>query len=215
MLMIVIVKRLIIIGPPGSKRKEISLSLAEYMSEERPIEGVSVGELLHREIVKKSEYGKQILESMKTYSYVKDEIVISVVKNRIEELEKEQTSWIMEGFPRTRLQALALQEMRILPDKFILLNVTSSQSIEKVKKNLKSEESIVKYKAEEIDQLSKSAINEYKLNIDGVKEVCKGSVTELDGNKPEGVLLEEIVRILKLNKSNAPRRPPRIILLGP
>lgn len=84
-----LVKRLIIIGPPGSKRKEISLSLAEYMQEERPIEGVSVGELLHREIIKKSEYGKQILESMKTYSYVKDEIVINVVKNRIEELEKE------------------------------------------------------------------------------------------------------------------------------
>ena len=37
----------------------------------------------------------------------------------------------------------------------------------------------------------------------------------MDGNKPEETVLEEIVRILKLNKSNAPRRPPRIILLGP
>ena len=160
-----IVKRLIIIGPPGSKRKEISLSLVEYMSEEKQIESISVGELLHREIIKKSEYGKQILESMKTYSYVKDEVVINVVKNRIEELEKEQASWIMEGFPRTRLQALALQEMRILPDKFILLNVSTSKSIEKVKKNLKSEESIVKYKPEEIDSLAQSAVDEYKLSI--------------------------------------------------
>jgi replication-associated recombination protein RarA len=38
---------------------------------------------------------------------------------------------------------------------------------------------------------------------------------ELDGNKPEGQVLEEIARILKLNHSNAPRRPPRVILLGP
>ena len=37
----------------------------------------------------------------------------------------------------------------------------------------------------------------------------------MDGNKPEGIVLEEIARLLKLNKSNAPRRPPRIILLGP
>lgn len=124
------------------------------MSEDRPIEGVSVGELLHREIIKKSEYGKQILDSMKTYSYVKDKIVINVVKNRIEELEKEQTSWIMEGFPRTKLQALALLEMKLLPDKFILLNVSSSQSIEKVKKNLKSEETMIKYKLEDIDNLA-------------------------------------------------------------
>jgi polynucleotide 5'-kinase involved in rRNA processing len=37
----------------------------------------------------------------------------------------------------------------------------------------------------------------------------------MDGNKSEGIVLEEIARILKLNKSNAPRRPPRIILIGP
>lgn len=110
---------------------------------------------------------------------------------------------------------MAVQEMKILPDKFILLNVASSKSIEKIKKNLKSEESIVKYKPEEIDIVAKSALNEFKLNIDGVKDVCKGSITELNGNKPDGIMLEEIVRILKLNKSNAPRRPPRVILLGP
>jgi SpoVK/Ycf46/Vps4 family AAA+-type ATPase len=38
---------------------------------------------------------------------------------------------------------------------------------------------------------------------------------ELDGNRPEGVILEEIVRILKLNRSKGPRRPPRILLMGP
>lgn len=37
----------------------------------------------------------------------------------------------------------------------------------------------------------------------------------MDGNKSEGIVLEEIARILKLNKSNAPRRPPRIVLIGP
>lgn len=45
--------------------------------------------------------------------------------------------------------------------------------------------------------------------------MCAGSILELDGNKQEGLLLEEIARLLKLNHSNAPRRPPRIILLGP
>ena len=29
------------------------------------------------------------------------------------------------------------------------------------------------------------------------------------------MVLEEIVRILKLNRSRGPRRPPRVILLGP
>jgi len=71
-------KRLIIVGPPGSKRKEIALSLGEYLSEERenPFVCISVGDLLRKEISKKSEFGKQIVESRKTYSYVKDEIGI-------------------------------------------------------------------------------------------------------------------------------------------
>jgi hypothetical protein len=37
----------------------------------------------------------------------------------------------------------------------------------------------------------------------------------MDGEKNEGVILEEIVRILKLYRSNAPRRPPRIMIMGP
>ena len=40
-------------------------------------------------------------------------------------------------------------------------------------------------------------------------------VTQIDGNKAEGVILEEIVRILKLKRTLGPRRPPRILLMGP
>ena len=87
--LIVLVKRLIIVGPPGSKRKEIALTLSEYLSEENAFVWISVGDLLNKEISKKSEFGKQIVEARKTYSYVKDEIVIELVKMQIELLEKD------------------------------------------------------------------------------------------------------------------------------
>ena len=48
-----------------------------------------------------------------------------------------------------------------------------------------------------------------------MKEACKGQIIKLDGNRAEGVILEEIVRILKLTRSKGPRRPPRILLMGP
>ena len=96
-------------GPPGSKRKELALSLSEYLSsEESSFICISVGDLLIKEISKKSEYGKQIVEARKHYGYVKDEIVVELVKMQVDVLEKEGKSWIIEGFPRTRLQALAL-----------------------------------------------------------------------------------------------------------
>ena len=58
-------------------------------------------------------------------------------------------------------------------------------------------------------------MTEYKIHIKDVKEVCKGSIKEIDGNKDENLLLDEIARILKLNISNGPRKPPRIFLMGP
>lgn len=72
-------------GPPGSKRKEIALSLSEYLSQdEDQFVCISVGDLLIKEIVKKSEFGKHIVEARKSYAYVKDEIVIEIVKNQID-----------------------------------------------------------------------------------------------------------------------------------
>ena len=65
------------------------MSLAEHLSEDSNFVCISVGDLLNKEITKKSEFGKQIVESRKTYSYVKDDIVIELVQLQIELLEKD------------------------------------------------------------------------------------------------------------------------------
>ena len=54
-------------GPPGSSRKENALALAEYFS----WQSISVGDLLKKEVSKKTEYGKAISESLKNYRYGK------------------------------------------------------------------------------------------------------------------------------------------------
>jgi adenylate kinase len=58
-------KKIFIVGPPGSGRKENALALAEYFA----WSCISIGDLLKKEISKKSEYGKSITESMKHYRY--------------------------------------------------------------------------------------------------------------------------------------------------
>jgi len=62
--------------------------------------------LLSKEVSKKSEFGKKIVDSRKTYSYVPDDVVIELVTKQIKQLESENKSWIIEGFPRTRKQAI-------------------------------------------------------------------------------------------------------------
>lgn len=52
-------------GPPGSGRKETALALSEHFS----WGCISIGDLLKKEVSKKSEYGKAITESLKSYRY--------------------------------------------------------------------------------------------------------------------------------------------------
>lgn len=80
-------KRIVLILPPGLKQNQedtmnVPLMLHNYLKEEQRIEDIkyiSVSDLLLREIHKRSDYGKQIYECRKNYSYIKDEIVIDLV----------------------------------------------------------------------------------------------------------------------------------------
>jgi adenylate kinase len=98
-----------------------------------------VGDLIQKEITKKSDFGKRIYESRKKYSYIEDEIVIEIVKQHIDLCEKDKQNykgWILEGFPRTRLQAVALQQWKITPDKFFMLNIADNVAFENLKRKL-------------------------------------------------------------------------------
>jgi adenylate kinase family enzyme len=59
-----------------------------------------------------------------------------LIKEQIEECEAKGKSWIIQGFPRTKVQALSLQKMGIIPDKMLLLKVKNSASLARIKNNL-------------------------------------------------------------------------------
>jgi adenylate kinase family enzyme len=54
-----------LVGPPGSNRKENANVLAEYFG----WKSISVGDLLKKEVSKKSEHGKAISDALKNYRY--------------------------------------------------------------------------------------------------------------------------------------------------
>ena len=119
-------------GPPGSNRKENALALGEYFS----WACISMGDLLKKEISKKTEFAQVITEAIKLYRYVPDHIIIELVKRQVQQHEHDGQSWILEGFPRTQVQALALQHLGIVPDKVILMDVPRVLSAARVKNNL-------------------------------------------------------------------------------
>ena len=60
-------------------------------------------DLLQNEIKKKLEIGKLIEKKFKTGQLVDDEIVIDLVKKEMIKYEKDNVSYIVEGFPKNRV----------------------------------------------------------------------------------------------------------------
>jgi len=61
--------------------------------------------------------------------------------------------------------------MKIHPDKFFMLNYADNMSAENLKIKLMQGGTGVKYNSpQELDQIAKNSITEYRVNIQGVKE---------------------------------------------
>lgn len=94
-------KRIIVVTPPGMKggddnmneeQYKVALMLEQHLVDKGNIVAISVGDLLQREITKKSDYGKRIFESRKKNSYIEDEVVIDLVQKEIEACENAKDS---------------------------------------------------------------------------------------------------------------------------
>jgi adenylate kinase len=69
----------------------------------------------------------------------------------------------------------------------------------------------------ELEEVANQAIDEYELHVRGVKSAFKGFIYEYSCvDKAQNDVANDLARMLRIRfRSNAPRRPPRIILLGP
>lgn len=210
-------KRIFITGYPGTGSKEISLAVGGALtSGDTNYNCLSVVDLLEREISKKLENAQQIETNYNVHTLVDDDIVIDLVRNKLLKYEEENSSYIIEGFPRNRIQAIFLQNVGLLPDNVIILK-TSRQNAELSVYNKLKEKNPDK-QDEELRQLAKNAVDEAELNIRAVEDVFNGFYCELpiDQYPNQQDAIDELGKLLKFKaKTNAARRPPRIVLVCP
>nr|XP_016461538.1 PREDICTED: adenylate kinase 2, chloroplastic-like isoform X2 [Nicotiana tabacum] len=79
-----------------------------------------------------SENGKQAKEYMDKGKLVPDEIVVTMVKERLNGPDSQEKGWLLDGYPRSSSQAIALKEFGFQPDLFILLEVPEEILVERV-----------------------------------------------------------------------------------
>jgi len=110
--------RLILLGPPGSGKG----TQANMLQEKFNIPKISTGDILRAAVEDNTDLGKQAKSFMDKGELVPDEIVIGLIKERIVEPDCE-AGYILDGFPRTIVQAEKLGETLVAMDREIDLVV--------------------------------------------------------------------------------------------
>lgn len=141
--------------------------------------------------------------------------MIELVEGQVTGYEKKSQSWIVQGFPRTRVQALSLQRMGVVPDRLINLTIKKHNSLARIKQNLVATSQDVY--GDMADEIAERMYEEYELNSNAALSTFRQFVYDMDcSDKAQNEVANDLARMLRIRfRNNAPRRPPKILLIGP
>ncbi len=97
---------LILLGPPGAGKG----TQARLLEDQFGLVQLSTGDLLRAAVAAGTEAGKAAKAVMEAGDLVSDEIVIAILRDRLKDADV-QRGVILDGFPRTTVQAEALDDL--------------------------------------------------------------------------------------------------------
>ena len=119
--------KLMFLGAPGAGKG----TQAEVVSERYQIPAISTGALLREAIAKGTELGKKAKDYIDGGALAPDDVVIGIIKERLA-ADDCSGGFILDGFPRTVAQAIALDEMGIKMDGVISIEVDDETIIRRL-----------------------------------------------------------------------------------
>ena len=125
--------KIILFGPPGAGKG----TQAKFLIEKYKIIQISTGDMLRDSVAKGSDIGKEVKSVMDKGELVSDRLIMSLISQRIDDNDC-SNGFILDGFPRTLAQAIALDELlenkNILIDHVIQIDVNESLLLDRIKK---------------------------------------------------------------------------------
>ncbi|MEW6370548.1 MAG: adenylate kinase [Pseudomonadota bacterium] len=119
--------RLILLGAPGAGKG----TQANFIKEKYNIPQISTGDMLRAAIKAGTELGLAAKKVMDAGGLVSDDIMIGLVKNRLQEADC-ANGYLFDGFPRTIAQADAMKDNGINVDYVLEIDVPDEMIVERM-----------------------------------------------------------------------------------
>lgn len=114
--------KIILLGPPGSGKGTV----ADRLEQEFHLKHISAGALLREEVAKGTTIGRDIKKIIEKGNLVPDELVTQIIKLEI----GKRDNYILDGFPRTVIQAQQIEDLKI--GLVIYLSIAEKEVIERL-----------------------------------------------------------------------------------
>ena len=119
--------RIILLGAPGAGKG----TQAQFICEKYGIPQISTGDMLRAAVKAGTPLGVAAKKIMDEGGLVSDEIIIGLVKDRLQEADC-QSGCLFDGFPRTIPQAEALREAGVAIDKVVEIHVEDEEIVQRM-----------------------------------------------------------------------------------
>jgi adenylate kinase len=171
---------------------------------------ISTGDLLRAAVEAGTSLGVTAKQFMEQGLLVPDELIIDVVKERLNEQDCQTKGWLLDGFPRSPAQADALKAAGVEADIFIVLDVPDEILIERVvgrrldpvtgqiyhmKFSPPTDEEIIKrviQRSDDTEEKIRVRLDGYNKNVSSIEQTFQSVVQKINGNLNKDIVFANI-----------------------
>ena len=183
----------LLLGPQGAGKG----TQAKRISAEYGIPHIASGEILRAEMTAGTDLGRRVKDVYDRGDLVSDELMIELIRTRLEQPDTEG-GFILDGFPRTTVQAEALDEMlnelgRTFSVVFVI-QIPDAVAFERLRKRAE-----VEGRADDTDDAIRRRLENYHRETEPLVEHyrVRGNVVPIHGERSENEVFAEIQSALE------------------
>jgi adenylate kinase len=183
----------LLLGPQGAGKG----TQAKRISAEYGIPHIASGEILRAEMDAGTELGMRVKDVYDRGDLVSDDLKIELIRNRLEQPDTE-AGFVLDGFPRTTVQAEALDSMfndigRNFSVAFAL-QIPDEVAFDRLRRRAE-----VEGRADDTDEAIQRRLDNYHRETEPLIEYyrTRGSLVPIHGNRSENEVFAEISRALE------------------